>query len=316
MTGKPMRFLFATAHLGGNVSPIMPGVRRLVERGHSVRVLSDALNRPDAEAVGARFEPWRHAPSRSDRAREDDPTDCVGDRKGICMVAGFLAGTALAFAQDMREALAREPADLVVVFDMLLGPMLGCEAAGQKFAALGTSMSFFPLPGAPPLGSGLGLDRTPAERAAQETARIEFEAIFDSALPSLNAARAELGLSPLAHLADQTHAAAYHWLGTARAFDLPGERGLPRSAYRRSRLGAGLALFLAAGRYAPARAGKLFDQLPEPRRRHAARDRRRRDAAGPAARHARRPDRSARTQSRRQHRDRQERAAYAGHARG
>jgi MGT family glycosyltransferase len=235
---RPLNFLFVTAHLGGNVSPIMPVVRTLVARGHRVRVMSDAVTREEAEAAGARFESWTRAPNRLDRAREGDPPDwSVSDTQGIGMVAGFLAETALAYAEDTREALEREPVDLVVGFDMLLGPMLGCEAAGQKLALLGTMISFFPLPGAPPFGSGLGPARTEAERAAQEKARGEIEAIFASALPALNAARAELGLPPLPYLADQCDAASVHWLGTARAFDFPGAALRPNMCYSGPLLG-------------------------------------------------------------------------------
>lgn len=235
---QPLNFLFTTAHLGGNVSPVMPVVRRLVAQGHRVRVMSDAVNRPDAEAAGAVFQPWHRAPNRADRAREGDPPDwSVSDSEGIRMVAEFLAGTALAYAEDTIAELKREPADLVVCFDMLLGPMLGCEAVGQKLALLGTMISFFPLRGVAPVGSGLGLARTDRERALQEQARATMEGIFDSALAPLNAARAQFGLPPLEHLADQCRAAATHWLGTARAFDFPGAALRPDMRYAGPLLG-------------------------------------------------------------------------------
>ncbi|WP_179948854.1 nucleotide disphospho-sugar-binding domain-containing protein [Mesorhizobium erdmanii] len=215
-----MNFLFATAHLGGNVSPIVPVVQSLVAAGHAVRFMSDDVNRADAQAAGARFRSWVRAPNRVDRAREGDPPDwSVSDKEGIGMVAQFLAGTALAYAEDTIDELRREPADLVVGFDMLLGPMLGAEAIGQKLALLGTMISFFPLPGIAPLGSGLGIARNAQEQALLDASRAEMQALFDSALPELNAARARLGLAPLDHLADQCNAASVHWLGTARAFD-------------------------------------------------------------------------------------------------
>ncbi|MBC9978521.1 glycosyltransferase [Bradyrhizobium campsiandrae] len=135
------------------------------------------------------------------------------------MVAQFLAGSALAYAEDTIEELQQEPADLVVCFDMLLGPMLGAEAIGQKLALLGTMISFFPLRGIAPLGSGLGIARSAEDHAVQDAARAEMTGILDSALPELNAARAKLGLKPIAHLADQCGAATAHWLGTAKAFD-------------------------------------------------------------------------------------------------
>jgi MGT family glycosyltransferase len=45
--------------------------------------------------------------------------------------------------------------------------------------------------------------------------------LFDSGLPSLNAARASLGLGPLEHVTDQFRAAEVELLATSRAFDFP-----------------------------------------------------------------------------------------------
>jgi MGT family glycosyltransferase len=231
-TPRPLRFLFTTADLGGNVSPVMPVVRRLVERGHCVRVMSDGTNRRDAEAAGAHFVSWTRAPYKSERRRETELPDWdVPVTEGLRMVAEFVGRTALAYAQDTIEELGREPADLVVCFDMLLGPMLGCEAMGQRLALLGTMISFFPLPGLPPLGSGRPPARTAAEREAEEALRRDFEAVFDAGCPALNAARADLGLPTVLHLADQWNAAQVHWLGTARAFDFPGARLKPNMRY-------------------------------------------------------------------------------------
>lgn len=237
-SSEPLSFLFTMAHLGGNVSPVMPVVRRLTDRGHRVRVMSDTVNRAEAEAAGARFVPWTVAPNRADRRRELDLPDWdVGPQEGLAMVARFLGETALAYAQDTRTELAREAADLVVCFDMLLGPMAGCEAQGQRLALLGTMISFFPLPGLPPLGSGLAPARTEAERRDLAARRAELHAVLDAGLPSLNEARARLGLVPLAHLADQWEAAALHWLGTARAFDFPEAELRPSMRYAGPLLG-------------------------------------------------------------------------------
>src|SRR5690348_18232289 len=64
------KFLFTTWEGGGNVTPALEAVRRLVARGHDVRVLSEACNRPESEAAGARFRAWGRAPSRADRSPE------------------------------------------------------------------------------------------------------------------------------------------------------------------------------------------------------------------------------------------------------
>ena len=229
---KTLNFLFTTAHLGGNVSPIMPVLRGLAGRGHAVRLMSDDMNKPDAAAAGVAFAPWRRAPNRASRSREFDPPDwTVSDREGMGMIAQFLTGTALPYAEDTIAELELEPADLVVNFDMLLGPSLGCEARGQRLALLGTMISFFPLRGIPPFGSGLAPARNAEDLAHQEREREAIVATFDSALPALNAARAHFRLAPLAHLADQWDAAAAHWLGTARAFDFAGAELRPNMRY-------------------------------------------------------------------------------------
>lgn len=235
---KSRNFLFTTAHLGGNVSPVLPVIRQLIETGHSVRIMSDSVNEAEAVAVGARFRSWQSAPNRGDRDPANDPPDwTVSDAEGIGMVAGFLAGTAISYAEDTIAELRREPADLIVSFDMLLGPIMATEALGQGLALLGTMISFFPLAGIPPFGSGLRPARTDEERAREDAARVEITTIFDSALPDLNAARAKLGLTPLAHLADQWNAAAVHWLGTARAFDFAEAQLRPNMRYAGPLLG-------------------------------------------------------------------------------
>ena len=67
------RFLFASWDGGGNVPPMLTMVRRLVARGHDVRVIGDACTRAEAEAAGAAFRSWRHAPSRPDHGIASDP---------------------------------------------------------------------------------------------------------------------------------------------------------------------------------------------------------------------------------------------------
>src|SRR5688572_4642130 len=66
---KPSSYLIATWEGGGSVAPALTVARKLLERGHRVRVMSDSCNRPEAEALGAAFVLWRRAPSRISRDR-------------------------------------------------------------------------------------------------------------------------------------------------------------------------------------------------------------------------------------------------------
>ena len=71
MSNAPQRkFLLTTLEGGGAVGPALTVARKLVAAGHDVRVMSDEVNRPEAEATGARFIPWTRAPNRIDRSRK------------------------------------------------------------------------------------------------------------------------------------------------------------------------------------------------------------------------------------------------------
>ena len=54
-------FLFAHWEGGGNTPPMLAIVRRLIARGHHVRVMSDPYDRPQVEAAGAAFRRIRRA---------------------------------------------------------------------------------------------------------------------------------------------------------------------------------------------------------------------------------------------------------------
>jgi MGT family glycosyltransferase len=225
MTSPPsLDFLFTTFDGGGNVAPIMTVVEKLVGRGHRVRVMSDLVNRDEAESVQAEFLPWTRAPSKPKRSRELDARDWAAatPQQGLKeLVEHFLCGLAGAYAEDVMAEIARKPTDLVVNFDMILGVMTGCEARRQKLALLSTCISMFPLPGIPPFGAGLPPARNEVERALHAEIAAAATHLFDTGLSALNAARSELGLAPLAHVLDQANAARLRLLGTARAFDFP-----------------------------------------------------------------------------------------------
>src|SRR5215471_7119898 len=166
---KPMKFLFTTWEGGGNVTPALEAVRKLVARGHSVRVMSEECNRPESEAAGAGFIAWRRAPSRKDRSPESqtfkDWAAATPQEGLLSVIRDAWCGPAMAYAQDVMEELKHEPAHLVVTCEALFGVMAGCESLGQRFATLCPNISLAPLPGVPPLGPGFAPARNEAERA-------------------------------------------------------------------------------------------------------------------------------------------------------
>jgi MGT family glycosyltransferase len=220
-----MKFLFTTWEGGGNVTPALEVVRKLLARGHRVRVMSEECNRPEAEATGATFIPWHRAPNRNERSPESqtcrDWAAATPQEGLLSVIRDIWCGPALAYAQDVMAELRREPTDLVVTCEALFGVMAACERFGQRLAILAPNISLAPLPGVPPLGPGLTPARNEQERALHAEIAKATTSMFDSCLPTLNTARASLGLGALDHVLDQFEVAQVELLATSRSFDFP-----------------------------------------------------------------------------------------------
>jgi MGT family glycosyltransferase len=222
------RFLFATWEGGGHVQPMLSVAAGLKARGHAVLAMSDAANAPDAGAAGVDFRPWEAAPSLTDKARSgdrlrdweaDNPLQVIQDLLGKVMT-----GPAAAYAADVTAAIAAFKPDVVVSQELLFGPMLAAEAAGLPLALLAANVWTFPtLPGAPPFGTGMAPAASDDDRALQAMVLQTTRTIFQMGLPDLNAARAGLGLMPLADLFDQLAYARAILLATSRNFDFAPE---------------------------------------------------------------------------------------------
>ena len=219
-------YLIATWEGGGSVAPSLTLARKLSARGHRVRVMSDACNRAEAEAAGAEFIPWTNAPSRPDRNPESDPVRdwAYEGPEGLMQVMDVVwSGPAQAYAQDLMAELRRAPADLVITHEYMFGVIIGCQALDQPYCLFMANVSFFPMPGVPPIGPGLAPARTDAERALHAQITQGVVQMFDHALPAVNAARAALGLTALDHTIDLIADAKGTLLATSRAFDFAPE---------------------------------------------------------------------------------------------
>src|SRR5215469_17450602 len=113
-TTKTMNYLFTTWEGGGNVTPMLEVVRKLLARRHRVRIISEECNRPECEAIGATFTAWRRAPNRKDRSPESQACRdwaAATPQEGLLItIRDTWCGPALAYAEDVGEELQREPA--------------------------------------------------------------------------------------------------------------------------------------------------------------------------------------------------------------
>lgn len=223
-----LRILAVCWEGGGNVPPTLGAVRALADRGHDVRLIADDTMRAETIEAGARFLPWKRAPNRPDRL----PESCfIRDWEVADPLAGFqrgceriFVGPAQSHAEDILEALAAEPSDILLGSDLLFGSMLAGEVAKIPTALLASNISLWPLPGHPPFGPGFQPARSEADRARDAEVSAMVEQLWDGFLPGLNAVRAHFGVAPLAHVLEQPLRAGRHLLATSNSFDFPTER--------------------------------------------------------------------------------------------
>jgi len=217
-------YVLATFEGGGSVAPFITLARKLMTEGHDVRVVSDECNRGEVLASGAAFSPWTRALSRPGRGREFEPVhdwEAPDGFSGMLLLLDVqVVGRAEDYARDMIEILREHPTDLAVVNDLVLGAMMGCEALGQPFAVLGCHPLSYPVvEGMVPLGPGLPPAVTDEDKAMHAEIRGGIMATLDMRLPAYNAARANVGLPPLPHLAHQIFAARKFLMATSAAYD-------------------------------------------------------------------------------------------------
>jgi MGT family glycosyltransferase len=195
------RFLFLLWDGGGNVPPQLGIARRLAARGHHVRVLADPSLQPEIASTGATFVSLQAAPHRFDRLPD---SDYVRDWEARTPIGEFartrdraMIGPAADYATDVLAELRREPADALVVDWLLFGGALAGEAAKVPTALICHNPWMVPEPGRPAPGLGLGPMPGVIGRLRDAVGNWLFTASFDRALPTLNAARRQLGLAEL-----------------------------------------------------------------------------------------------------------------------
>ncbi|WP_243057982.1 glycosyltransferase [Nocardioides sp. SR21] len=116
-------FLLVTWDGGGNVPPATALARELVRRGHTVRFLGHPSQEQALAGAGFTFVRPRHARS-FDSTRDYTPLRMLG----VFADAGM--------GRDLLDALAAEPADLVVVDSFMFGAMDAVRRAGVRYAVL------------------------------------------------------------------------------------------------------------------------------------------------------------------------------------
>jgi MGT family glycosyltransferase len=217
------RYLFAMWDGGGAVPPELGVARRLISRGHEVRVVGDPTLRDQALGIGAGFAPWVAAPHRTSA---DPAEDLIKDWEVRSPFEGLrrmrdrlIGGPAGPSATDTAEQIAAYSPDAVVADYFLFGAMIAAQGAGRPVAALVPNIWALPVRGVPPIAAGFPLAKGPLGRARDAALVALVNRVFAKGLPSLNATRAEHGLPALTSFYDQVLTADRILVLTSPTFD-------------------------------------------------------------------------------------------------
>jgi UDP:flavonoid glycosyltransferase YjiC (YdhE family) len=160
---SPRRFLVVTLDAAGNWPPEIALIRALVQRGHAVRVMSNATHAAEISAAGAQFRPYDEKLERDPTERHDESPEAEMAR---VMRDVFLNAR---FAEALLAEVKRDPPDVLLVDQMLLMAAAAAESTGLPTALLWHTVF-----------GGMVAGRRPG------------------GLEPLNAFRADLGLTPIA----------------------------------------------------------------------------------------------------------------------
>jgi MGT family glycosyltransferase len=219
------RFLFYSSPARGHLYPVVPTLFELRRRGHEVvvktltaevgRLRSLGLEAAPIDPVIERLEPapwvtrtpldglWNAVqplvePLRRARARRRPPVAREQSRPAVVDVVERAPHD----GRDLRRAVEQERPDAVVVDVNAWGAMAVARQSGLPFAAWCPCFTAFPSREAPPYGPGFAPARGALGRLRDRIAGRMLLARKDLRLRALNEVRRELGVPPLASLAD------------------------------------------------------------------------------------------------------------------
>lgn len=221
-----MRFLFAIFEGGGNVPPALAITKRLVARGHQVRILGDPCHAHEVEAAGASFASW--SKGRTDKLPASDPIRDWEVKSPLALIGrvrdGVMIGPSLGLAMDLQRQLEAWPADAIAINDMLFGPMAAAERSQIPAAILCPNVPLFPMPGLPPVGPGFLPAQGLPGRMREYLVHSLVGAVIGRGKRIFNETRQSLGLLPLDHPLDQLQRLDAALILTSRAFEFPSAR--------------------------------------------------------------------------------------------
>jgi UDP:flavonoid glycosyltransferase YjiC (YdhE family) len=224
------RFLLCTWEGGGVIPPELGLAKRLIARGHQVRVLACPAVEEAAKAAGCEFSPWVTAPKKHSLSPDEDVLRDWEFKSLFKLFEHaldvFVCGPAGKFAADTLEVLRQHPADIVLTDFIMLGAQVAAEKAGLPCAVLEPNINMRPVAGVPAFGPGLMPAKGPFGRLRDRIITAVANRMWKKGLPAFNRAREELGLAPIGDIWEMYDRAARVFVMTSPTLDFLPPKGL------------------------------------------------------------------------------------------
>jgi MGT family glycosyltransferase len=217
---KPKSFLFVTIDGGGNIPPMLGLARRLTERGHTVRVLTEPCLQEVVRSLG--MEPvcfTRHF-TRTDR-KEDIFKDWNASPFSDPAMDNIVFGPTKVVVEETLRVLEAIPTDVLVADCLLPTSLIAAEALGIPGVMVFHMPEYMPGPNRPPGMLGLLPGAGRLGRWRDRMLNIIFNRMLNKYRPLVNGVRAQYQLPPVEQVADLVHRADLRFIQTSRAFDFP-----------------------------------------------------------------------------------------------
>ncbi len=210
------RILAYTSPARGHLFPVTPILDELQKRGHEIALRTLASQVPLMRERGFDVEPI------NGRVEEVLLEDWRGRnaRQGLALVAEVLGSRAAYDAVDLRDAIALECPDMVLVDINSWGALAEAERWGGPWAIVCP----YPLPlrsrDVPPYGLGIPPARGPLGRLRDSLLHPLVTRSFENTmLPGINRGRAGAGLPVISHIDETFHRAPLLLYLTAEPFE-------------------------------------------------------------------------------------------------
>ena len=217
---SPKNYLFVTIDGGGNIPPMLGLARRLAERGHRVRILTEPCLQDAAEKNGLEFLPFSECFTRTNR-REDIFGDWKTSPLANPTFENIVFGPAEIVVRETLNAMEANHTDVLVADCLLFPCLIAAEALGVPGVVVFHMPEYLPGPNRPPGVMGLTPGTNLFTRWRDRMLGKVFNIVFNKGLSRINAVRAQHRLPPLSNVVELIHRAERRFIQTSRTFDFP-----------------------------------------------------------------------------------------------